>query len=113
MTISINNDLDPTALDCELLPANPEYEENASQYLPTLCVLTSQPGNSYDFGQIYLINAFTGQFLEQLGTYFGQPPLFADCDVRYLDTDDSTWEIHVTWYDINSQPNATVFTHVL
>lgn len=112
LTIVINNDCSPNALDCELLPPNQDYSLNPSQNFPALCVLTSQAGDGFDFGQVYLFNAYTGQFLEELGTYFGPDPLFKDCDLRHLDTDDDNWEIHVTWYDLNGDAFATVFTHI-
>ncbi len=111
LTIEIQNDFEYDGLDIELLPANPDYDENPSSNFPTLCVLSEIPDNAGTRGQVDLFNAYTGAYLENLGWYFGPDPLFKNCEMHYLDVDDDNWEIHVTWKGPNGVPMATVFTH--
>lgn len=107
MTITINNDVVDTGHDLELLPENPDYALNPTD--PTLCVLVSGTQANVDFGEVFLFNARTGDFLETLNGY--APYSFEKADVKYLDTDDDDWEIHVTWVD-DYGSWATIFEHI-
>ena len=106
-TITIENDVIDTGHDLELLPENPDYDLNPTD--PTLCVLVSGTQSNTPFGEVYLFNALTGDYLETLNGY--DPWSFADADVKYLDTDDDDFEIHVTWVD-NNGSWATIFEHI-
>jgi len=111
-TITIQCDLELNSIDMELLPPNEEYDLNPSQFFPTLCILASQPDTNGEIGRIFLMNAYSGAYLEELSAYFGPDPLFENCEIAHLDNDDGDWQIHVTYRDPQGDPYATVFTYV-
>ena len=110
MTIDINPDNPLKPNDIELLPPNEEYDLNPSANFPTICVLATEGTNPITEGHVMLFNAYTGAFLEDLAAYFGPDPLFKDNRLCHLDTDDGDFEIHVTRFDENGDPYATVFS---
>jgi hypothetical protein len=95
--------------DIELLPPNKDYELNPDE--PTLCVLLSWADGTtpLENGEVVLYNAETGAFLEAMGT-IGAPSM-PKSSVKYLDTDDHDWQIHVTRFDSSGNPVATVFSY--
>ncbi len=114
MTITIdqfhNYDLEVSARDIEILPANNDYELNPGA--PTLAVLISYIGwDSSINGEVLLYNAETGAFLESIGDPIAGEPALPGHEVKFLDTDDGDWEIHVTSYDSSFVSIATVFEY--
>jgi len=111
LTITITNpmtdDLQVIGHDIELLPPNNDYELNPND--PTLAVLVSwHIAGAPLMSDVYLYNANTGAFLESIG---GAASVFEGEEVRYLDTDDGVWEIHVTYIDVNGNAMAMVFDY--
>lgn len=107
-TITLNMDYIVTGYDIELLPENSAYSLNPD--FPTVAVLTGLDGPNYDFGTVCMFNSYTGDFLEELSSYFGSDPMFENCTLHHLDVDDGNWQIHMTWEDEGGDPYASVFT---